>query len=203
MLIQDLYLLLMQSWCLNVLRDPARPAGEETQNVQCQEGPQALAAPLHPGQQPLPSGHQEALPASDKRGPPERKPPPEEQGGEQKSSLGQGGRGSCQQINMNVTTMKEVCLGFGKILQVFVLSEPIREVCIRSNECTYKDLCHKLQSKSHVFWNIIVEIFFFFFIQLPRMCNLQRQGGMDDIIAVFINEFVVCFCLLCNKQPVE
>lgn len=52
----------------NVCRDPAGSAGEETlQNVQCQEGPQALAAPLHPGQQPLTGGHQEALPASVER----------------------------------------------------------------------------------------------------------------------------------------
>lgn len=142
MWLKDLYLLLMLSWCLNALRDPTRPAGEETQSFQCQEGPQALAAPLHPGQQPLPSGHQEALPASDKRGLSERKPPPEEPGGEQKSSRSQGGGGSCQQINMNVTPMKEVCFGFGKILQDY-LSEPIREVRILSNKCTYSSVQHE------------------------------------------------------------
>lgn len=113
---------LMPSWYLNVLRDPAGPAGQETaQSVQCQEGPQALAAPLHPGQQPLPGGHQEALPASDRRGLSEWKPPPQQQ----------GGRGGCQQLNARMWPHKEGSL--------FVRTY-CRCVCIRPNKCTYSSV---------------------------------------------------------------
>lgn len=94
--------------CLNIPRDPAGPAGEETvQSVHCQEGPRALAAPLHPGQQPLPGGHQEALPASDHRELCEWKPQPQRQRGEQKGGGDQGDGGRCQYLNMNVTLSKE------------------------------------------------------------------------------------------------
>lgn len=133
----------MLSRCLNVLRDPAGPAGEETaQSVQCQEGPQALAAPLHPGQQPLPGGHQEALPASDRRELSEWKPQPQCQGGEQKGGRNQGGGGHCQQLNMNVTLIKDWLQSLFLVLGNFysrIICPPAVDVW---NKCTYSSVPH-------------------------------------------------------------
>lgn len=102
----------------SVLRDPAGQSGEETaQSVQCKEGPQALAAPLHPGQQPLPGGHQEALPASGRRELCEREPQPQRQGGEQKGGSSQGGRGRRRrQLNMTLSKdwLQSLFLVWGK-----------------------------------------------------------------------------------------
>lgn len=218
MWLQDFSILLIHSRCLNVRRDPARPAGEETQSVQCQEGPQALAAPLHPGQQPFPSGHQETLPASDEGGLSERKPPSEEQGGEQKRSRSQGGGGTCHQTNVNVTPMKEVCFGFGKIPQHY-WSEPILEKSAGQisalSSVRHDDLCPKshvwICSLSYVAFQALacffgcschlldVSISRFlkcYYINLFRMRNPEKhtfKEGIGDIIPVFINlqnEFV-------------
>lgn len=116
-------------------RDPAGPAGEEAaQSVERQEGPQALAAPLHPGQQPVPGGHQEALPASDGRELCERKPPPRQrQGGEHKGGNDQGSRGVRRQLKRerNLQT-KEVSLS--------KLTVDVRG--IEPNKCTYGASSH-------------------------------------------------------------
>lgn len=126
-------------WCYRCVwlfpRDPAGPAGEEAaQSVERQESPQALAAPLHPGQQPVPGGHQEALPASDGRELCERKPPPRQrQGGEHKGGNDQGSRGVSRQLKRewNLQT-KEVSLS--------KLTVDVRG--IEPNKCTYGASSH-------------------------------------------------------------
>lgn len=97
----QIYIPVVLSWRLNVLRDPTGPAGEETdQSVHRQEGPQTLASALHPGQQPLPGRHQEALPASGCRELSEWTAQPQSQDGEQKGGRGGGSR---QQLSSDVT----------------------------------------------------------------------------------------------------
>lgn len=126
----------MMNVCLNVRRDPACSAGEETaQGVQCQEGPRALAAPVHPGQQPLPGGHQEALPASDHRELSEWKPQPQHQGGEQKGGSSQGGRGCHQQLTMK-DFIQRISWFLGKFCyHIICLSLNMSPFC--QNKCTY------------------------------------------------------------------
>lgn len=115
-------------WCYRVWnssRDPAGQSGEKTaKGVRRKEGPQALASPLHPGQQPLPGGNQEALPAPGRRELREREPGPQRQGGGQEGGSNQGGSNQggghrCQQMNMNVTLKigSESLLVLGQVIK--------------------------------------------------------------------------------------
>lgn len=115
-------------------RDPAGPAGEEAaQSVEHQEGPQALAAPLHPGQQSVPGGHPQALPASDGGELCERKPPPQRQGGECKAGNDQGSGGVTRQLKLEWKLQTK---------KVSLSALTVKARGIGPNKCTYGALSH-------------------------------------------------------------